>query len=137
MLYITKKYANCERRDGSTFAIASEASQVLGNAVNGVWSKSGTTADRIARVVESAKHQVSDSLSGLLRMLRCTCSCYFSHSVFLRRLHLSFLEPLRHSPLFSSPRAETVMCRLPALSAYHRLAFPGLCSAIYQERLPA
>ncbi|WP_289873382.1 hypothetical protein [uncultured Duncaniella sp.] len=57
--------------------------------------------------------------------------------MFLRRLHLSFLEPLRHSPLFSSPRAETVMCRLPALSAYHRLAFPGLGSAINQERLPA
>ncbi|WP_289148483.1 hypothetical protein, partial [uncultured Bacteroides sp.] len=89
-----------------------------------------TTADRIARIKESAKHQVSDSLSGLLRRLRSTGSCYFSHSVFLRRLHFSLLEPLRHSPLVSSPRAETVMCRLPALSAYHRLAFPGQVSAI-------
>ena len=57
-----------------------------GNAFSGVWSESGTTADRIVRIEESAKHRVSDSLSGLLR---CTCSCYFSHSVFLRRLHLS------------------------------------------------
>ena len=38
-------------------------------------------------------------LSGLLRRLRSTGSCYFSHSVFLRRLHFSLLEPLRHSPL--------------------------------------
>ncbi len=32
-------------------------------------------------------------------------------------------------PLFtndSSPRAETVICRLPTLTAYHCLAFPGL-----------
>lgn len=121
---------NCERRNGSTLAIASEASQVLGNAVCGVCSESCTTTDRIARVEEPAKHRVSDSLRGLLRRLRCTCSCYFSNSVFLRRLHLSLLEPLHHSPFASSPRAETVICRLTALSAYHRLAFPGLSNYI-------
>ncbi len=35
--------------------------------------------------------------------------------------------------LDSSPRAETVMCRLPALSAYHRLAFPGLGGADFRN----
>ena len=62
MLYLTKSPENCERHNGSTLAVASEASQVLGNAVSGVWSESGTTADRIARIEESAKHGVSDSL---------------------------------------------------------------------------
>ncbi|MYM12685.1 hypothetical protein [Muribaculum intestinale] len=54
MLYLTKSPENCERRDGLTLAVASEALQVLGNAVSGVWIESGTTADRIARIEESA-----------------------------------------------------------------------------------
>ncbi len=33
---------------------------------------------------------------------------------------------------FSSPRVETVIIRLPLLSAYHRLALPGLVSSIFQ-----
>ena len=28
-------------------------------------------------------------------------------------------------------RAETVMCRLPSLSAYHRFAFPGLVNTVF------
>ena len=52
-------------------AIASVASQVLGNAVSGVWSKSGTTADRIARIEESAKYRVSEKT-------RAGCSAGFA-----------------------------------------------------------
>lgn len=40
------------------------------------------------------------------------------------------LRPLPPLPLSSSPRAETVMCRLPSLPAYHRLVFLGLDSLI-------
>ena len=36
---------------------------------------------------------------------------------------------------FSSPRVETVIICLPALSAYHRLALPGLVSSIFIVRL--
>ncbi len=36
---------------------------------------------------------------------------------------------------FCSPRVETVIIRLPALSAYHRLALPGLGSSIFIVRL--
>ena len=91
--------------------------------------ESGTTADRIARIEESAKHRVSDSLS---RLLRCTCQVYLPLRV-LRHLQLSLLEPLRHSTLTSSPRAETVMCLLPSSVAYHRLVFPGLDNSIYRH----
>lgn len=36
---------------------------------------------------------------------------------------------------FSSPRVETMIIRLPALSAYHRLALPGLVISIFFSAL--
>ncbi|WP_289188866.1 hypothetical protein [Xylanibacter rodentium] len=41
-------------------------------------------------------------------------------------------------PLFTcdnSPRVETVIIRLPTLSAHHRFALPGLSSAILQGKV--
>ena len=130
-LQIWRNYSirNYERRNGSTLAIASEVSQVLGNAVSGVWSESGTTADRIARIEESAKHRVSDSLSGLLRY---TCQVYLPLRVLTPppSFVIWAVAPLSVS---SSPRAETVMCLLPSSGAYHRLVFPGLDNSIYRH----
>ena len=42
---------------------------------------------------------------------------------------ISTARPL--TTCFSSPRGETVIIRLPALSAHHRLALPGLFSSIF------
>lgn len=119
LLYLTKSPGNCERRDGSTLAIASEASQVLGNAVSGVWIESGTTADRIIRIEESAKHRVADSLS---RLLRCTCQVYLPLRV-LTPPPSFVIGAVEQLYVGQQPSAETMMCCLPSLSTYHRLTF--------------
>lgn len=130
-LQIGRNYSirNYERRNGSALAIASEASLVLGNDVSGVWNESGTTADRIARIEESAEHRVSDSLS---RLLRCTCQVYLPFRVLT--LPPTFvIRAVAPLSVDSSPRAETVMCLLPSSGAYHRLVFPGLDNSIYRH----
>jgi len=122
-LQIWRNYSilNYERHDVSACSVASEALPGWGNAVSGIWIESGTTADRITRIEESAKHRVSDSLSGLLR---CTCQVYLPLRVLtpLPSFVIWAVAPLSVS---SSPRAETVMCLLPSSGAYHRLAFSG------------
>ena len=60
---------------------------------------------------ESAKHRVSDSLS---RLLRCTCQVYLPLRVLTPppSFVIRAVAPLS---VDSSPRAETVMCRLPGV----------------------
>lgn len=99
-------------------------------AVRGVWSESGTTADRFDRNKESAKH----------RMLNARAGCRSTGSDILQAFRVIYAVSIVYyfsavTPLsvYCCPRVETVMLRLPALSDYHRLAFPGTGSSISLE----
>lgn len=90
-----------------------------------------TPFDRIApmgncetpRTFRKSPRQASTSL---LQPLRFSVfpPCSFS---LLPDKDFTTAQPL--AACFSSPRVETVIIRLPALSAYHRLALPGLVSS--------
>ena len=60
------------------------------------------------------------------RRLLAVPPCFF-HCCLIRTFTTA--RPL--AACFSSPRVETVIIRLPALSAYHRLALPGLVRDTY------
>lgn len=99
-------------------------------AVRGVWSESGTTADRFDSNKESAKHRMPECQSRMQKHgLRHSSGfpCFYAVSIVY---YFSAVTPLS---VYCCPRVETVMIRLPALSDYHRLAFPETGSSISLE----
>jgi len=118
----------CERLNGSALSVASEAVPME--------SMPSTAFDESAlrlTVLPELKSRLNTEC--LIAWAGCfaTPAKSICHSVFLRHLDHSLFEPLRHSTLTSSPRAETVMCLLSSSGAYHRLVFSGLDNSIYRH----
>ena len=72
----------------------------------------------------------------LIAVPPCSFRCCLTRTFTTARPFAGSLLRQSGKPMsFSSPRVETVIIRLPALSAYHRLALPGLVSSIFFSAL--